>query len=65
MLVWGAQVSGGGLTATGGQYDPAADAWTSNEHRGSAAVALVSLGGLGGNEMIVWGGVRSSGFAGE
>jgi N-acetylneuraminic acid mutarotase len=57
MIVWGGEDSGGGLSNTGGIYDPSADAWTPtalDDYTPSPRYGHVMV--WTGTQMIVWGG---------
>ncbi|MGE5240659.1 MAG: Ig-like domain-containing protein [Bacteroidota bacterium] len=55
MIVWGGQGSGG-VTNTGGLYDPIADTWSATATSGAPAARLAHTAVWTGTEMIVWGG---------
>ena len=55
MIVWGGQGSGG-VTNTGGIYDPIADTWSATATSGAPASRLAHTAVWTGTEMIIWGG---------
>jgi N-acetylneuraminic acid mutarotase len=64
MVVWGGFArSLGGRTATGGAYDPIADAWRPTSSSGSPDPRYWHTAVWTGKEMIVWGGFVPGGYA--
>jgi hypothetical protein len=59
MIVWGG-VSTGGITNTGGRYNPSTDSWTATSTAGAPGARDQHTAVWTGSEMIVWGGYNGS-----
>jgi N-acetylneuraminic acid mutarotase len=58
MIVWGGQVNeSGGLTNSGGRYNPSNDSWTVTSTANAPLARDVHTAVWTGSEMLVWGGV--------
>jgi N-acetylneuraminic acid mutarotase len=55
LIVWGGQVNGG-VTNTGGLYNPVADTWSATATNNAPLPRLTHTAIWTGNKMIVWGG---------
>lgn len=61
MIVWGGNLPGsGGLTNTGGRYNPSTDSWIPTGTTNAPGARLYHTAVWTGTEMIVWGGVSFS-----
>jgi N-acetylneuraminic acid mutarotase len=66
MIVFGgATEPGGGLTNTGGRYDPTTDSWTALTTTGAPSPRWRHTAVWTGTEMIVWGGQELNGTGGR
>src|SRR5438309_3555821 len=60
MIVWGGR--GAGLLNTGGRYNPSTDTWIATSITGAPTYREDHTAVWTGSEMIVWGGLDSSGY---
>ena len=61
MIVWGGQNGNGNPLSSGGRYNPSTGTWTATSTSNAPAARNLHTSIWTGSEMIVWGGVGSSG----